>query len=197
MEDGLGAVRTRHRGEDDVIEAATVELSWGEGRKLTICQVYRKQNDAQNTWKLLEYLSTLPDQTVTVGDYNFPTIQWEEGRGRTEEEKRFLTLLEERGWEQRVRGATRPLGGNTLDLATGPVGVLEEFKLLAPLGASDHRAVQVWLGGWRGRAEGTAELTPVWSRVDWVALLMKAQSIDWKKEVAGPHLVRGDPPGRH
>ena len=78
--------------------------------------MYRKQNDAQNTQKLLEYLSTLPDQTVTVGDYNFPTIQWEEGRGRTEEEKRFLELLEERGWEQRVRGATRPLHPDPIEL---------------------------------------------------------------------------------
>ena len=50
--------------------------------------------------------------------------------------------------QQKVRGATRPLGGNTLDLATGPAGLLEEYELLAPLGASDHIAVQVWLAGW-------------------------------------------------
>ena len=109
------------------------------------------------------------------------------------EERRFLELLEERGWEQRVRGVTRPLGGNTLDLATGPPGLLEEFELLAPLGASDHKAVQVWLGGWRGKTEQTVEQTPVWSRVNWVELLLKAESIDWKQEVAGPHMARGDP----
>ena len=147
VEEGLGAVRTHLSGEEDVVEAATVEVSWGGGRKVTICQVYRKQNDVENTLKLLEYLARLPENTVTVGDYNFPTIRWEEGRGGTEEERRFLQLLEERGWEQRVRGVTRPLGGNTLDLATGPAGLLEDYELLAPLRASDHKAVQVWLGG--------------------------------------------------
>ena len=193
VEEGLGAVRTHYRGEEDVIEAATVEVSWGGGTKLTLCQVYRKQNDVGNTLKLLEYLARLPDQTVTVGDYNFPSISWEEGRGGTEEERRFLALLEERGWEQRVRGATRPLGGNTLDLATGPGGLLEEYELLAPLGASDHKAVQVWLAGWQARPVATVELTPVWSRVNWVELLLQAQRIDWKHAVAGPHLARGDP----
>ena len=192
-EEGLGAVRTKHAGEDDIIEAATIEVRWGGERKITICQVYRKQNDVENTLKLLEYLAKLPDQTVTVGDYNFPTIRWEEGRGGSEEERRFLQLLQERGWEQRVRGVTRPLGGNTLDLATGPAGLLEEYELLAPLGASDHKAVQVWLGGWRSKAASSVELTPVWSKVNWVELILHAQSIDWKVEVAGPHLSRGDP----
>ena len=92
-----------------------------------------------------------------------------------------------------VRGVTRPLGGNTLDLATGPAGLMEEYELLAPLGNSDHRAVQVWLGGWRGTVASTEELTPVWSRVDWVELLLQAGRIDWKEEVAGPHLAREDP----
>ena len=193
IEEGLGAVRTHHSGEENVVEAATVEISWGGGRKMTLCQVYRKQNDIENTIKLLDYLARLPDNTVTVGDYNFPTIRWEEGRGGSEEVRMFLQLLEERGWEQRVRGATRPLGGNTLDLATGPAGLLEEYKLLAPLGSSDHMAVQVWLGGWRGKAVSSVELTPIWSRVNWVELLIKAQSIEWKEDVAGPHLARGDP----
>ena len=75
--------------------------------------------------------------------------------------------------QQRVRGATRPLGGNILDLAIGPAGLLEEYKLLAPLGASDHKAVQVWLGGWQARPVATVELTPVWSRVNWVELLAR------------------------
>ena len=157
-----------------MVEAASVEVSWGGGRKLTICDIHRKQNDVANTIKLLKYLAGLPDQSVTVGDYNFPTISWEEGRGGSEEERRFLQLLAERGWEQRVRGATRPLGGNTLDLATGPANLLEEFELHAPLGASDHKAVQVWLASWRGKAASTEELTPLWSRVDWVELLLQA-----------------------
>jgi hypothetical protein len=193
VEEGLGAVRTHHPGEEEVVEAATVQVSWGGGSKLTICQVYRKQNDVENTLGLLKYLAGLPDQTVTVGDYNFPTIRWEEGRGGTEEESRFLELLEERGWEQRVRGVTRPLGGNTLDLATGPVGLIEEYELLAPLGVSVHKAVQVWLGGWQAKTVSSVEQTPVWSKVNWVELLLQAGRIQWKQEVAGPHLARGDP----
>ena len=59
--------------------------------------------------------------------------------------------------------------------------------------ARPPRAVQVWLGGWRGTVASTEELTPVWSRVDWVELLLQAGRIDWKEEVAGPHLARGDP----
>ena len=85
------------------------------------------------------------------------------------------------------------MGGNTLDLATGPAGLIEEYELLAPLGGSDHKAVQVWLGGWQGKPVSTVELTPVWSRVNWVELLLQAQRINWKEEVAGPHLARGDP----
>ena len=67
-QEGLGAVRTHHRGEEDVVEAASIEIIWGGGTKLTICQVYRKQNDVANTIKLLEYLARLPEQTLTVGD---------------------------------------------------------------------------------------------------------------------------------
>ena len=44
-----------------------------------------------------------------------------------------------------------------MDLAAGPVGLLEEYELLAPFGASDHKAVQVWLGGWQAKPEGTVE----------------------------------------
>ena len=36
VEEGLGAVRTHHIGEEDVIEATTVEISWGGGSKLTL-----------------------------------------------------------------------------------------------------------------------------------------------------------------
>jgi hypothetical protein len=32
---------------------------------------------------------------------------------------------------------------------TGPVGLIEEFKLLTLLGTSDHKAVQVWLVDWQ------------------------------------------------
>ena len=67
-------MRTHHSGEEDVVEAASIQVSWGGGRKLTICQVYRKQNDIDNTVSFLEYLARLPEQTVTVGDYNFPNI---------------------------------------------------------------------------------------------------------------------------
>ena len=70
------------------------------------------------------------------------------------------------------------MGGKTLDLAIGPAGLLEEYELLAPLGASDHKAVQVWLGGWQARPVATVELTLVWSRVNWVELLLQAQRID-------------------
>ena len=41
-----------------------------------------------------------------------------------------------------------------MDLATGPAGLLEDYELLAPLGTSDHKAVQVWLGGWRAKTGG-------------------------------------------
>ena len=64
------------------------------------------------------------------------------------------------------------MGGNTLDLATGPAGLLEEYELLAPLGVSEHKAVQVWLAGWQARPLATVELIPVWSRVNWVELLL-------------------------
>ena len=80
-EEGLGAVRTKYDGEEEVVEAVSVKINWGGGRKLTICEVYRKQNDIENTMKLLNYLARLPEQTVTVGDFNFPNISWEEGRG--------------------------------------------------------------------------------------------------------------------
>ena len=117
------------------------------------------------------------------------------------------TLLMKEDWEgrmvqgpaslalrlQRVRGATRPVGGNILDLAIGPVGLLDEYELLAPLGASDHKVVQVWLGGWQAGPVATVELTLVWSRVNWVELLLQAQRIDWKHDVTGPHLARGTP----
>ena len=33
----------------------------------------------------------------------------------------------------------------------------------------------------------------MWSRVNWVQLLLQAQRIDWRQDVAGPHLARGDP----
>ena len=60
-EEGLGAIRTKHVGEEDVVEAASVEVCWGGGRKVTICDIYRKQNDVANTMKLLKYLAGLPD----------------------------------------------------------------------------------------------------------------------------------------
>jgi hypothetical protein len=77
-------LRTHHIGEEDVVEAVTIEVSWGGGKSLTICQIYRKQNDVANTMKLLEYLARLPEQTLTVGDFNFPTIRWEEGLAGSE-----------------------------------------------------------------------------------------------------------------
>ena len=76
----------------------------------------------RNTPKLLEYLARLPENTVMVGDYNFPSIRWEEGRGGTEEERRFLALLEERGWEQRVGGSPGPWGATPWTWPLGSPG---------------------------------------------------------------------------
>ena len=40
-EEGLGAVRTQYEGEEDFVETVSIQVSWGGGRKLNICEVYR------------------------------------------------------------------------------------------------------------------------------------------------------------
>lgn len=142
----------------DVSVNTNTEMIWGKispiyGETLFICSFYRPpggdirtMEEFKSAFLSLGLAVNLNSNVIIAGDFNFPSIVWEDGIGYTEANPTygteinsiFLDIINEFGLEQQVSEHTR--GNHTLDIVLSSQPHTINSVTTIP-GMSDHEAV--------------------------------------------------------
>jgi hypothetical protein len=146
---------------------------------LNLILVYRPPNSgASNMDKLCNILDQERQNTIIIGDFNAPDINWEAGQAGPKGRKIFLAAMEA-GMDQMVDFNTHSRG-NKLDLVLTNcpqriIAVTEEGKL----GNSNHSAILVTAEGAPERkCEG--EKRRNWNKGDYDSIRKRLRETDWE-----------------
>ena len=128
--------------------------------------IYRPPSSGQENFDLLcELVDNAEKNSIMVGDFNLPNIDWSSGEARGREAK-FVTVLQDNYMEQLVDFKTH-IKGNCLDLLiTNIPGKVKEVCEMGRLGKSDHIIMQISLALAEQR-ESEPVVTKNWKRADW------------------------------
>ena len=121
----------------DIIQTAATQVQLSDS-SLNVYVVYRSPNSStENNNKLNELLRTIPPNSIIVGDFNYPSINWDllSGNGHAKE---FIDAIGDNFLTQHVTFPTHDCG-NILDLVISNIpnrihSILDSGKL----GNSDH-----------------------------------------------------------
>ena len=134
----------------DLKESIWAEFKETATKKVMIGCIYRSPNSSEeNNKKINTFIGGLGNlkntELILVGDYNYPKIIWdEEGNGTTQDRtsQEFLENIRNAYLTQHITEPTRYRQGqkeNILDLVfTLREEIIEDIKLLPPIGKSDH-----------------------------------------------------------
>ncbi len=150
----------------------------------TIILVYRPPSSSlENNIMLAELIKNAPTNTILLGDFNLPGIDWEhltsDSRGRP-----ILEACTQGGLEQLVTFPTH-IRGNVLDLVLTDVPEkVRSVTAAGRLGRSDHEIIMIELDTRRPAAtqEGTV---PDWGKAEWSAMRQRLDAVDWQDRLGG------------
>jgi hypothetical protein len=146
---------------------------------INILLVYRPPNSGtQNTDELCNILDQAGENTIIIGDFNAPDIDWDQGQAGPRGRKIFTAAVEA-NMDQLVNFSTHS-GGNKLDLVLTNcpqriLSVSEEGKL----GNSDHRAILVIAEIAPARG-GEKERRRNWRKGDYEAMRKRLRETEWE-----------------
>ena len=180
--------------KSDFSEHLVVETKLNEGNgNLLICLVYRRQDlPKDNCDKLNALFETLSQHKamhkLIVGDFNFPELDWITETSKASENHvatKFLKATKDSLFFQHQKTPTRYREGqrsNTLDLVfTDNDNLIEELKVEAPIGKSDHFSLMIQL------SVSTAEVKKAprrnFRKTDTETLKNELKNIDWDEEL--------------
>jgi hypothetical protein len=147
---------------------------------LHILLVYRPPNSGtQNTDELCSILDRAGENTIIIGDFNAPDIDWDHGQAGPRGRKIFTAAVEA-NMDQLVNFSTHR-GGNKLDLVLTNcpqriLSVSEEGKL----GNSDHSTILVTAEIAPARG-GESERRRNWKKGDYEAIRKRLREIEWEE----------------
>ena len=123
-----------------------------------------------------------------VGDFNLPSINWENWttpHNEESKEERFLDALRDSFLHQGVKEPTRCRGNDepsTIDLIlTGEENQINDLQYLSPLGKSDHSVLYFHLQCYTDKKSKTKRF--VYDRADYVSMKQYARTLDWVPNV--------------
>ena len=153
-----------------------------KGEPLTIILIYRPPGAGyNNTAKLCEIMTSLEKQTLIVGDFNLPDINWMDmtsaARGRP-----VLEAAKDESLEQMVHFPTH-IKGNTLDLVITNcpekiISVLDGGRI----GKSDHHVLNIEVKVNMSKIKERATRAN-WTKADIVGLRNTLGSINWQTKL--------------
>ncbi len=136
----------------------------------------------ENCRLLLDLLDDLPPNSLLLGDFNYPYINWRDSTA-VARGKDFLEKCNEACLEQLVMFPTHTKG-NILDLVlSNNPEIFLSVSSKGRLGKSDHDMLLVELDTPR-RPEQTQAVRPIWDRADWVGMKREWSNIDWRSTLA-------------
>ena len=126
----------------DIIQAISLGIKLDK-EDLHMYIVYRSPNSSlENNSKINNFINSVKDNSIIVGDFNYPDINWELLTG-TLHTQEFLDVLSEKHLNQHVTFPTHQ-AGNILDLVLSNVpNLIQSLKEAGKLGNSDHTALEV------------------------------------------------------
>ena len=184
-------------------DSIAVEFDSNIGRVNIAC-IYRSvslsKNQNYEMMKMVKKLTEHNGETIIVGDFNLPNVSWLSGtvnapmntsnRGLIIE-KQFVDCIQDNGlvWfiideVTRRRVVNGKLQESTLDqvLSTNEA-IVNEVKIVAPLGKSDHVGLDVELNLCRSETNddetSVKESKKLWGKISLQELLHKSREIDW------------------
>lgn len=172
------------------IELISVKIKVDVRDPILVILVYRSGNasmqDNQNLYNCLYDLTSIPIETILLGDFNFPSINWALETAGDNPSMEFLTLTQELSLHQLVTNATRL--NNILDLVLSS----NEFLILGvtvkdSFSESDHSSIRFSLNietveipkSFRLYKSGDYEgMNDFIAGIDWCGLFSDCISID-------------------
>ena len=177
-------------------EASIIEVRLSGNDMLVFACIYRSPtkniHSNENNSNLNELLKTLSlnknySHKCFVGDFNFPTINWENWttpHTEVSKEERFLEAIRDSFLYQHVQEPTRCRGTDDpslIDLIlTGEDNQITDLEYLSPLGKSDH---SVLVFNFKCYAESkVASKRYIYKSADITSMKHYLDSSDWKKK---------------
>ena len=151
--------------------------------KWTIYLIYRPPSSSMenNTW-LAELVTSCPANSVLLGDFNCPGIDWSENTASDGKCNLILDACVERGLDQMVTFATHTKG-NILDLVlTDRSDRILSVNSHGRLGKSDHEILTIELDAGRGPMQERV-MTRNWRKADWDGMRTEIGRRDWSGEM--------------
>ena len=153
-------------------------------RNLNITLIYRPPSSRdENTDELCKLISTAGKNSIFIGDFNFPGINWE---FETSDRKgaSFLKSTKDNYLEQLIDFKTH-IRGNTLDLLfTNQPDKIINIEALGNLGNSDHSIILCELE-YNSQFNISTEKIYNWKNADFGGLSEFLQNVDWERELNG------------
>ena len=155
----------------------------GLREKWTVYLIYRPPSSTlENNERLMDLITTTGPNTIMIGDFNCPGVDWKELTADSARGRALLDACTSSGLEQLVSFPTH-IKGNVLDLVlTNNPGKILTVCAQGRLGKSDHEMLLVELEvGQRNVKE--KEFTRNWRRANWEAMREELSERDWRTEL--------------
>ena len=126
----------------DFNQYASIEIIFSKNNSLSQYVVYRSPNSTRdNNEQLIDVLRTVKNPAVVVGDFNYPSADWNTLQGCTDSQM-LIDLVQDRFWTQSVSFPTHK-SGNILDLVFAETGTINGVHDDGQLGSSDHSVLMI------------------------------------------------------
>ena len=152
---------------------------------------YRSPNSTtENNEEIIKYLENIPQNSILIGDFNHPEINWSTLHCSHAPGKMFLDTINDKFLNQHVNFSTnltpQPNGSITatcIDLVlTDNDNLIASVNPVGHLGASHHTMIMVDMVV-PSQSNETTELVPDYGKADFVAMREKAAAIDWQTKL--------------
>ena len=140
--------------------------------------IYRPPSSREENFnKLCDLLKGAEKNSIFVGDFNLPGIDWTTGRGEGRD-GRLVQIIQDLLMEQLVDFPTH-LRGNCLDLViTNNPDLVKEVTDVGRLGKSDHVMLEVIIATGEGRKREEVAVKN-WKRADWCKIKEGLRNTTW------------------
>ena len=186
----LNAIPIENKLIDDIVQCAGIEIKFNKNYETptSLYLFYRpprpafSPEDNNNTAKICEAFSKLPDDCLAIGDLNFPSIDWGRSYSTSSGEKVFLDAVKDRFLTQHTEEPTH-IAGNLIDLVfSDRPNNINSVEVVAPLGNSDHNMLLVEYTS-KIINEEEAKMIPNWHKLNIEKIQEGFMGVDWKTEL--------------
>ena len=152
---------------------------------------YRSPNSSTEVNEdILKYIETIPENSILIGDFNHPEIDWPTLSCTQSPGNGFLDKVNDKFLNQHVTFPTnltpQPNGGMTstvIDLVlTDNDNLIASVTPVGHLGASHHTMIMVEVVV-PSKSNETSELVPDYRKADFDAMREKTAAVDWQTQL--------------